>query len=268
MLFTSDERGSKEGGGALLHTYAAPLVHPVVNNCAPTCSLLAAYTDRTALAVIFVPPARNGTLKLLIGLLSFGLLVAAAPAPEVLDASVVKADALYTECGLQGQLGADAFRKAYASVQRHSTSAKVLAVADMTRPSTEQRLFVIDLHAHKLLFRTWVAHGKNSGELYCTSVSNQSGSLQTSKGLYRVGERIVSPKHGDALLLHGLDKGINDKAEEREIIIHGADYVSPQFIAEHGRLGRSFGCPAVPEDRMPQLIQLFADGGLLYVHAK
>ncbi|MFT3885463.1 MAG: murein L,D-transpeptidase catalytic domain family protein [Flavobacteriales bacterium] len=78
----------------------------------------------------------------------------------------------------------------------------------------------------------------------------------------------MSPKHGDALLLHGLDRGVNDKAEEREIIIHGAEYVSAGFIAEHGRLGRSFGCPAVPVELMPRMIELLAGGGLLYVHAK
>jgi hypothetical protein len=207
-------------------------------------------------------------LKLLIGLLSFGLFVAATPAPEALDASVAKADAVYAECGLNGVMGAEAFRTAYTSLTKHAANANVLAVADMTRPSTEKRLFIIDLKAKKLLLRTWVAHGKNSGELYCTSVSNCSGSLQTSKGLYRVGEKIISPKHGDALMLHGLDRGVNDKAEALEIIMHGAEYVSADFIAEHGRLGRSFGCPAVSVEQMPRMIALLADGGLLYVHAK
>lgn len=174
---------------------------------------------------------------------------------------------VYTECGLQGVMSAEAFRKAYMSIGKGLGTGRVLAVADMTRPSTEKRLFVIDLEDKRLLMQTWVAHGKNSGDLYCETVSNRVGSLQTSRGLYRVGEKILSPKHGDALLLHGLNKGVNDKALEREIIIHGADYVSASFIAEHGRLGRSYGCPAVPRSEMSKVIQLLANGGLLYVHA-
>ncbi len=127
-------------------------------------------------------------------------------------------------------------------------------------------MFVIDLNSRKLLFRTWVAHGRNSGDLNCTSVSNIVGSLRTSKGLFRVQGKIISPKHGAALLLQGLDPGVNDKAMEREIIMHGAEYVSAAFIEEHGRLGRSYGCPAVPVELMPRFIDLLADGGLLYIY--
>lgn len=197
-----------------------------------------------------------------------GMAVAAPPAPAVEVDRAVEADALFSECGLHGVMSADAFRKAYLSMGKQYRDHKVLAVADMTRPSTEKRLYVIDLVDKRLLLRTWVAHGRNSGDLNCDAVSNRVGSLQTSKGLYRVGEQIISPKHGDALLLYGLNKGVNDKALEREIIIHGADYVSKAFIDEHGRLGRSFGCPAVPRDQMARVIELLANGGLLYVHAR
>ncbi len=175
---------------------------------------------------------------------------------------------LYKACGLEGRVPQGAFELALASVGRHRLNAHVLAIADMTRPSTEQRLYIVDIHSRRLLATTWVAHGKNSGELMCTSVSNREGSLQTSKGLYRVGEEIVSPKHGQALLLHGLDHGVNDKALDREVIIHGADYVSAEFIRQHGRLGRSFGCPAVTQAMMPRMVEWLADGGLLYVHAR
>jgi hypothetical protein len=168
---------------------------------------------------------------------------------------------------LEGLLPRHVFDQAIASAQQRGMKARVIAIADMTRPSTEQRLYIVDLESRRLLSTTWVAHGRNSGELRCTVVSNREGSLQTSKGLYRVGAEIVSPKHGQALLLHGLDRGVNDKALEREIIIHGADYVSADFIREHGRLGRSFGCPAVPRGMMPQLVQWLANDGLLYVHA-
>ena len=81
-----------------------------------------------------------------------------------------------------------------------------------------------------------------------------------------MGAEIQSPKHGRALLLHGLDRGRNDRAEEREIIMHGADYVGQDFINAHGRLGRSFGCPAVSSEMMPRMIDLLASGGHLFVY--
>ena len=144
----------------------------------------------------------------------------------------------------------------------------MLAIADMTRPSSEKRLYVIDLQRKQVVMRTWVAHGQGSGELHCTRFSNKEGSHQTSKGLYRVGSEITSPKHGEALLLHGLDRGLNDQALAREVIMHGADYVSADFIARHGRLGRSWGCPAVSREDMPRMIDLLGDGGVLYVHGR
>ena len=173
---------------------------------------------------------------------------------------------LFRDCGLLGSMDEVVFVRALESRRAHRTGGAILAVADMSRPSTDKRLFIIDLDARELLLRTWVAHGRNSGELHCTSVSNRSGSLQTSKGLYRVGARIQSPKHGDALLLHGLDAGVNSAARSREIIIHGADYVGAAFIAQHGRLGRSFGCPAVAPEVMPQVMELL-EGQLLYIFA-
>jgi hypothetical protein len=136
----------------------------------------------------------------------------------------------------------------------------------MSQPSTAQRLYIIDMDAKKVVLRTWVAHGQNSGDLTATKFSNRDDSHETSLGLYRVGAKITSPKHGPALLLDGLDKGVNDKALAREVIIHGAEYVSAPFIASHGRLGRSWGCPAVPPGDMARIIELLAEGGLLYVY--
>jgi hypothetical protein len=184
------------------------------------------------------------------------------------DAEVVAedpADALYREAGLAGMLDSAVFVAGYRDMERHGLQVRMLAIADMTQPSTAKRLFLLDLEAKKLVLRTWVAHGQNTGELMAERFSNRHGSHQTSLGLYRVGTEIVSPKHGRALLLHGLDQGVNDQALPREVIIHGADYVSARFIAAHGRLGRSWGCPAVPGDDLARVIELLADGGLLYV---
>ncbi len=178
------------------------------------------------------------------------------------------AASVYADICLEGLMTEQVFAAGYNSVARHGAKAHILAIADMTQPSTAKRLYIIDLDKKELVMRTWVAHGQGSGELSCTSFSNREGSHATSKGLYRVGARIVSPKHGAALMLHGLDRGVNCQAESREVIMHGAEYVSADFIAQHGRLGRSWGCPAVSRADMPRMIELLASGGLLYVHGR
>jgi hypothetical protein len=189
----------------------------------------------------------------------------AAPA-AVVATSEAAADSLYRQLDLSGKLDRDAFVAGYLRVEQRGTVGGILAIADMSKPSTERRLSIIDLDAKRVLLTTWVAHGQNSGGLTATEFSNRPESHQTSLGLYRVGARITSPKHGPALLLHGLDRGINDNALARELIIHGADYVSESFIERNGRLGRSWGCPAVPRAEMGLVIDYLADGGLLYVH--
>lgn len=191
-----------------------------------------------------------------------------APAPAVDLATAEAASALYAEIGLEGHMAEAVFTKGYASIARHGVKTHMLAIADMTQPSTAQRLYLIDLDRKELVMRTWVAHGQGSGEGTCTRFSNREGSHATSKGLYKVGVEIVSPKHGAALMLHGLDRGVNCQAQRREVIMHGADYVSAAFIAQHGRLGRSWGCPAVSRADMPRMIELLADGGYLYVHGR
>ncbi len=169
---------------------------------------------------------------------------------------------------MDGLIDRQAFAAAYESVSPRATSVGngTLAIADMSQRSTTKRLVIVDFARQKVLLHTWVAHGQGSGGLMATAFSNTHNSHQSSLGLYRVGQRIVSPKHGPALLLAGQDAGINDQARAREVIIHGADYVSADFIAETGRLGRSWGCPAVPRADMPQMIKALANGGLLYVH--
>ena len=173
---------------------------------------------------------------------------------------------LHPDIDLPVTLDGAVFDAAMRSASEHGLHPRRLAIADMSQPSTARRLYIFDMDARKIVLNTWVAHGQNSGDLTATKFSNQDDSHETSLGLYRVGAKITSPKHGPALLLDGLDKGINDHALAREVIMHGAEYVGAPFIASHGRLGRSWGCPAVPAHDMARIIELLADGGVLYVY--
>jgi len=119
-----------------------------------------------------------------------------------------------------------------------------LTVIDYSLPSTTPRLWVFDLQQGKLLFEELVAHGRNSGENYAQSFSNAYGSLQSSLGLFLTKETYAG-RNGYSLRMDGLEKGFNDKAMERAIVFHGADYVNTKFVAKQGRIGRSLGCPAV-----------------------
>jgi hypothetical protein len=198
-------------------------------------------------------------------MLGAALTAAASTNAIAATASARTADSVYREIGLNGQLDSAAFNAAYRRLEKEGIRG-VVAIADMTKPSTSKRLFLIDLDSKKVLLRTYVAHGQNTGDIDATRFSNKLDSHQSSLGLYRVGSTIRSPKHGAALLLDGLDKPLNGMARAREIIIHGADYVSEAFIAARGRLGRSWGCPAVARDVMPQMISSLADGGYLFVY--
>lgn len=175
---------------------------------------------------------------------------------------------LYAKTGLKGELSYEAFVRALQGLKQYNPAKSIVAVCDFSKPSTQERFFVIDLQKGEVLLKSLVAHGKNSGELMATSFSNKPNSLQSSLGFFQIGEIIQSPKHGIALLLNGLEKGLNNNALQREIIIHGADYVSEAFIAAHGRLGRSFGCPALPDEVMKKAAPLLCNGALLYVFAK
>ncbi|MFN8155076.1 MAG: murein L,D-transpeptidase catalytic domain family protein [Bacteroidia bacterium] len=168
--------------------------------------------------------------------------------------------------GLNVCMNHAAFAQAWQVYHERGFTSGLMAIADFTLPSDQQRFYVIDVNSGTVLLQTWVAHGKNSGENEATQFSNKEGSFMSSPGSYRIGEEIISPKHGAALMLDGLDNGINDNARNREIIIHGADYVSADFIKTHGRCGRSHGCPALPREEMEAVIKLLKPGSLLYIH--
>jgi len=138
-----------------------------------------------------------------------------------------------------------------------------LAVIDFSLPSDEARLWVMDEVTGKVLFHELVAHGKNTGVREATAFSDIPGSNQSSLGLY-VGAEPYVGKHGTSLRLDGLEPGINGNARDRAIVVHGAQYATPDFVRQHGRLGRSFGCPAVRPEVVGPLIQELRQGTPLF----
>ena len=143
---------------------------------------------------------------------------------------------------------------------------KVLTIIDFSLPSSKKRLFIIDLLAGKLLFNTYVAHGQNSGQKIAKDFSNDISSLQSSLGFYETAKTYIG-KHGYSLHLYGLETGINDKAYVRSIVIHGASYVSEKFINQNAYLGRSWGCPAIPEILSKSIIDAIKEGSCLFIYA-
>jgi hypothetical protein len=141
----------------------------------------------------------------------------------------------------------------------------IITIIDYSKPSTESRFFVIDLENKKLIYSCLVAHGKNSGENYAKVFSNQSESLKSSLGFFITAET-YSGNNGFSLKLDGIEKSINDNARTREIVIHGADYVSKDFISRYGRLGRSWGCPALPVELAKEIIDRISDGSCLFIY--
>jgi len=142
---------------------------------------------------------------------------------------------------------------------------EIITIIDFSLPSDQERLWVLDLMKAKVLYHCLVSHGRNSGEVMAENFSNKPGSYTSSPGFYSTGETYLG-KHGYSLRLDGLENGINDKARERAIVIHGADYVSPEFIKKYGRLGRSLGCPAVPEELSREIIETIKEGTCLFVY--
>jgi hypothetical protein len=168
--------------------------------------------------------------------------------------------------GPDGRLFSLALEAAAEAVSRGDASnPRTLTVIDFSRPSTEKRLWVYDLRSRELLFHEHVAHGRGSGENLPTQFSNVPESYRSSLGLFRTGEAYIG-KHGLSLRLDGLEPGINDRARERAIVIHGADYVNAATARAQGRLGRSLGCPAVRPEIVKSLINAVKDGGLLFAY--
>jgi hypothetical protein len=141
----------------------------------------------------------------------------------------------------------------------------VLSICDFSQSSRRKRFYVIDVEEKKVLINTWVAHGRNSGGEYARSFSNNPDSHKSSLGFYVTGGTYYG-SHGLALKIDGVEKNINDKANERNIVIHGSEYVGAGFLSHSPINGRSFGCPALPSNETSKVIQTIKDGSCLFIY--
>lgn len=170
-------------------------------------------------------------------------------------------------------LNADVFSKAVTGYYNLKKTFKIkdgksiLTIVDFDRPSHSKRMWIIDLQSATLLVNTWVAHGQGSGDDIANQFSNIDSSHQSSLGFYLTGE-IYTGKHGRSLRLDGMDANFNSNARQRDIVVHGADYVSQQSINTIGRLGRSFGCPAVAPELTSSIINLIKNKTVLFINGR
>jgi hypothetical protein len=141
----------------------------------------------------------------------------------------------------------------------------ILTLIDFSMSSNTKRLWVIDLSTNTILYNTLVAHGRNTGDEFAKTFSNAAESFKSSLGFYATGE-IYNGKHGASLKLNGLEKGVNDNASSRSVVMHGADYVSESFIKANHRLGRSLGCPAIPIAITNAIINTIKNKSCLYIY--
>ena len=186
--------------------------------------------------------------------------------------AIEKHDDLYTTLNLYREgLSAEVFQLALKGQRKLGALGKlrnpnILTIADFSQSSKNKRLYVIDLLHKVLLFNTYVAHGRHTGDEFAKHFSNVPGSYESSLGFYITREKNIGSSVGLSLILDGVEKGFNDNARNREIVIHGADYATEKFIRKTGRLGRSYGCPALPPTILVQVLEAIKEGSCLFIY--
>ena len=150
-------------------------------------------------------------------------------------------------------------------VQNRVSRSDYLTICDFSQSSKQKRFYIIDIASNKLLINTYVAHGKNSGAEFASKFSNTAESLQSSLGFYITSNTYIGA-HGLSLRLNGVDPGYNDKAFERSIVMHGAAYVDAARVKAGMFMGRSWGCPAVPQKESANIITTIKNGTCLFIY--
>lgn len=180
------------------------------------------------------------------------------------NSSISSIENLYRELNLTNKMDFTTFSNAISGMKKlKDVKEDIITIIDFTKSSIKERFFVIDLKNKKTLFSTYVMHGKNSGESIPREFSNAVNSFKSSPGFYKT-ENTYNGEYGYSLRLNGLEKGINDKARERAIVVHGSQYAKPKPGAK--KLDRSLGCPAIPKEISDKVINKIKDGRLLYIH--
>lgn len=181
------------------------------------------------------------------------------------------ATTIYASANLQQYgLSDEAFQYAWKGYQKLLNNklisrSEYLTICDFSQPSSKKRLYIVDVENKKLVINTYVAHGKNSGAEYATRFSNTPESLQSSLGFYVTANTYIGA-HGLSLRINGVDRGYNDKALARTIVIHGAAYVDPARAKAGVFMGRSYGCPAVPQKESAEIITTIKNGTCLFIY--
>lgn len=191
----------------------------------------------------------------------------AAPSPETVATAVPAVFSSQPAEGLSPKVLAKALDAVSAARARGiSGRSDRLTIIDYSLPSTQPRLWVLDLAKGKVLFHELVAHGAGSGAKYATNFSNVNNSRATSLGLFLTGGTYEGG-NGYSLTLKGLDPGVNDQAETRHVVMHGAWYVSEDHARQFGMIGRSWGCPALSQAVAPAVIDAIKGGSFVYSYA-
>jgi hypothetical protein len=170
------------------------------------------------------------------------------------------------EAGLRREVFAYAYKGYLKLLDEHKINkTNIITICDFSQSSRNRRLYVVDLETRKILVNTYVAHGRRSGGEYAKTFSNKWSSHKSSLGFY-VTEMTYTGKHGYAMKLHGLEKGFNDKADRRNIVIHGSKYVGEGFLKSNKFNGRSFGCPAIPKADVEEVIEDMKGGSCFFIY--
>ncbi len=229
-------------------------------------ALAAAFT----LLFAFAPAIKAGSKKVAFTASAELVSTLANTAKAVDNSAEAAATSLYNELNLSSLgLSEDAMKYAYKGydyLRRKGAlgNSNILTVVDFSQNSRKKRMYIIDVANHEVLLNTYVAHGKNTGLDVAAKFSNTPESLQSSLGFY-VTKGTYFGKHGLSLKLDGKEHGFNNNAESRAVVLHGADY-----IGEHRKassfMGRSFGCPAVPQEQSAKIIHLIKNGSTLFIY--